>query len=41
VKQTELRVMFKKAFKSVCTSNVVVCPDPSIGFFNFEDAEPE
>jgi Pyruvate/2-oxoacid:ferredoxin oxidoreductase delta subunit len=41
VKQTDLRVMFKKASKSDCTSNVVVCPDPSIDFFNFEDAEPE
>jgi hypothetical protein len=28
MKQADLRVMFKKASKSVCTSTVVVSPDP-------------
>jgi hypothetical protein len=27
MKQADLRDMFKKAFKSVCTSTVVICPD--------------
>jgi hypothetical protein len=28
VKQVDLRDMFRKAFKSVCTSVIVVSPDP-------------
>jgi hypothetical protein len=28
MKQADLRDMFKKVSKSVCTSTVVVCPDP-------------
>ena len=28
MKQTDVKDMFKKASKHVCTSTIVVCPDP-------------
>jgi hypothetical protein len=42
VKQADMRIMLKKASKSVCSSNVVVCSDPyAIDFFSTEDVKPE
>jgi hypothetical protein len=43
MKETDLGNMFRKAFKSVCTSTIVVSSDPlpSINILNFEDTRKQ
>jgi len=43
MKQTDLGSMFRKAFKSVCTSTIVVSSDPlpSINVLSFEDTRKQ
>jgi hypothetical protein len=43
MKQTDLGNMFRKAFRSVCTSTIVVSSDPlpSINVLRFEDTRKQ